>query len=253
MALIYEKKGRVVTITLNRPDALNALDPETYERFSAACMKFRDDSNAWVAVITGAGDRAFCAGSDLKKSMPRILDGTLEVPPSIRRGLRIYKPFIAAVNGIAAGGGLEIALACDIRIASESATFTVAEPKLGLMPGQGCTQRLPRIVGLAKAAELMFMAKTVDAHEALRIGLVNAVVPQGEVMKTASEWGAKIARNGPLAVRAIKQAINEGMDLPLEEGLALEDSLCRAVGLSEDAREGLNSFIEKRRPLFKGK
>jgi E-phenylitaconyl-CoA hydratase len=253
MTLLYEKEARVVIITLNRPETLNALDQQTYQEFSEACLQFRDDPEAWVAIITGSGDKAFCAGADLKKSIPLLLDGNLEIPPSIRRGLRVYKPFIAAVNGIAAGGGLEITLACDIRIASESATFTVAEPKLGLMPGQGCTQRLPRIIGLAGAAEMMFMAKTIDAHEAFRIGLVNAVVPHKELKETALEWAQAIARNGPLAIKSIKKALTEGFDLPLDKGLELEDSLVKALVSSEDVREGLTAFMEKRTPVFKGR
>lgn len=252
MALVYEKRDKIAIITLNRPEALNALDPETYQEFSDACIRFRDDYEAWVAIITGEGDKAFCAGADLKKSIPLVRNGIIAIPPSIRRGLRIYKPFIAAINGIAIGGGVEIALACDIRIVAENATFTMAEAGLGLMPGQGGTQRLPRIVGLAKAAELMFMAKTIDAHEALRIGLVNAVVPPPELMPIALNWAKKICQNGPLAIRSIKQAMIEGLDLPLEQGLELENSLVKSLLKSEDAREGLRSFIEKRNPIFKG-
>lgn len=253
MSLLYEKKGRIAIITLNRPEVLNALDPETYEEFSEACIDIRDDDNVWVAIITGAGEKAFCAGGDIKKSISRLLEGNLKVPPSIRKGLQVYKPFIAAINGITTGGGVEIALACDIRIVAEEATFTIAEARLGLIPGQGGTQRLPRIVGLTKAAELMFMANTIDAHEAYRIGLVNKVVPRQELMSTAIDWAERICQNGPLAVRAIKEAMLRGLDMTLEEGLQLEESIMNTLVTSKDSKEGVKAFIEKRKPVYKGR
>jgi len=251
MALIVEKKGRVMILTLNRPEAMNALDPDTYQELSDACTRFSDDPDAWAAVITGAGEKAFCAGADLKKSIPSIKEG-YSVPPSIRRGLTIYKPFIAAVNGAAIGGGLELALACDLRIASETATFTMGEARWGLMPGQGGTLRLPRAVGPGRAAELMFLGKTIDAAEALQIGLVNRVVPQADVLPTALEWAERICTNSPVAIRAIKRAMIEGSSMTLEQGLELEAALAKAVMASDDAREGMSAFSEKRKPEFKG-
>ncbi len=253
MALLYEKKGKIVIITLNRPEAFNALDPETLEEFSEACIKFRDDSEAWVAIITGAGEKAFCAGGDLKKSIPLVMEGALVVPPSIRRGLEIYKPFIAAINGIAGGGGVEIALACDLRIASEDATFAQGEARWGLIPGQGGTQRLTRTIGLTKAAELMFLTNIIDANEAYRIGLINKIVPRSELMSTAMKWAERICENGPLAIRAIKKAMMEGLDLTLKEGLELEESLFQSISTSQDMKEGLRAFTEKRKPQFRGK
>ena len=253
MALLYEKRNGIVTITLNRPEALNALDPETYQEFSDACIRFRDDEQAWVAIITGTGDRAFCAGADLKKSIPRVMDGTLKVPPSIRQGLKIYKPFIAAINGIANGGGLEIALACDIRIAAEEATFTTGEARWSLMPGAGGTQRLARIVGLTKAVEMMFMAETIGSHEAYRIGLVNKVVPRRELIPVTMEWAERITQMGPLAIRSIKQATIEGLDLTLDKGLELEQCLMETLLRSEDSKEGLKAFMEKRQPVYKAR
>ena len=253
MALLYEKKGRIVIIKLNRPQTLNALDPETYREFSDACIKFRDDDEAWIAIITGAGDKAFCTGADLKKSIPRIMDGTLDVPPSIRRGLKIYKPFIAAINGMANGGGVELALAGDFRIATEEATFTIGEARWSLMPGAGGTQRLPRIVGQAKAIELMSMASTIDSSEAYRIGLVNKVVPRYKLMPTAIEWAERINQMGPLAIRSIKRAIMQGLDLTLEGGLELEDSLVKTLFTSNDAKEGLRAFMGRRQPEYKGR
>ena len=250
MPLVYRKIGGIAIMTLDRPEALNALDPETLQEFSDACIDFRDDNGAWVAIITGAGEKAFCVGSDLKKAMPKIMNGSFVVPPSIRRGLQIYKPFIAAINGIATGGGLEMALACDIRIATEEATFTAGEARWSLMPGMGCTQRLPRLVGQSKATELMFMATPIDAHEAYRIGLVNKVVPRHELMPTAIEWAERICQNGPLAIRAIKKAVMLGLDLPMEQGLELEESLMKDLLTSEDSREGLKAFAEKRKPTY---
>lgn len=253
LGINYEKTGKIVIITLNRPEALNALNPEMYQEFSNACIRFRDDDESWVAVIIGSGEKAFCAGADLKKSIASLMKGEITVPPSIRKGLKIYKPFIAAINGVAIGGGIEMALACDMRIASERAAFTMGEARWGLMPGQGGTQRLSRLVGIAKAAELMFMAKTIDAHEALRIGLVNAVVPQEKLVSTSLEWADEICEKGPLAIRSIKQAMVEGLDLPLDQGLELEDSLVKLLLDSEDAREGLEAFVQKRTPIFRAK
>ena len=237
MALLYEKKDKIVVITLNRPDALNSLDPETLQDFSDACIRFRDDPEAWVAIITGAGDKAFCAGADLKKTIPRVMDRTLVVPPSIRRGLEIDKPIIAAINGVARGGGLELALACDLRIASEDATFAQSEARWGMIPGQGATQRLPRLVGQAKATELMFLCSSFDANEAYRIGFVNKVVPKSELMSTAMDWAEKICENGPLAIRATKKAIMAGLDMTLKQGMELEAYLLELLFTSEDIKE----------------
>jgi enoyl-CoA hydratase/carnithine racemase len=253
MDLTYEKREHVVIMTISRPEALNALAPDTLQEFSEACISFRDDDEAWVAIVTGAGEKAFCVGSDLKKAMPKIVEGSYTPPPSIRRGLTIYKPFIAAINGIAAGGGLELALACDIRIAAEGANFSAGEARWGLMPGMGGTQRLPRIIGPAKAMELMFMAAPIDAHEAYRIGLVNKVVSRDELMSTAIEWAERICQNGPLAIRAIKKAISCGLALTIEQGLEIEELIMKNLFASEDSKEGLTAFVEKRKPVYKSR
>jgi enoyl-CoA hydratase/carnithine racemase len=253
MDLTYEKREHIVIMTISRPEVLNALAPETLQEFSEACISFRDDDEAWVAIVTGAGEKAFCVGSDLKKAMPKIVEGSYTPPPSIRRGLTVYKPFIAAINGIAAGGGLELALACDIRIAAEGATFSAGEARWSLMPGMGGTQRLPRIIGPAKAMELMFMATPIDANEAYRIGLVNKVVPRDELMSNATEWAETICQNGPLAIRAIKKSILSGLDTTVEQGLELEEQIMRSLFVSEDSKEGLRAFMEKRKPAYKGR
>ena len=253
MSLLYEKEDRIVTITLNRPDALNAFDPETVVEFSQAMIKFNDDPEAWVAIVTGAGDKAFSAGADLKKLVPAVQDQGFEAPPSIMRGLHIYKPFIAAVNGAALGGGLEVVISCDIRIAAENAVFGVPEVRWNLIPGWGGTQRLPRMLPWARAAELLLMGNTVDAQEAYQIGLVNCVVPLPELMPTAKQWARRICDNGPMSVRAAKEAMLTGVDESLDKGLEIEKSLIDRLMTTEDSKEGPKAFAEKRKPIYKGK
>ena len=254
MALLYEKEDKIVTITFNRPEARNAYDPEQCEEFSQALTNFRDDPDAWVAIITGVGDKAFSAGADLKKLVPvSQAKGSIDISPNIMRGLKIYKPLIAAVNGLALGGGLETVLACDIRIAAENAIFGVTEVRWSLIPGWGGTQRLPRMIPWAKAAELLFMGSTIDAQEAYRLGMINLVVPFPELMPTAKEWARRICENGPLAVRAAKESMTVGIDKTLDEGLTLEKSIVDHLLATEDAKEGPKAFAEKRKPVFKGR
>jgi len=253
MALLYEKEDKIVTITLNRPESLNSYDWEQTQEFSEAIVKFRDDPDAWAAIITGAGDKAFSAGADLKKLVPAAQEAGQPEYVHIMTGLRIYKPFIAAVNGLALGGGLETVLACDIRIASENARFGVPEVRWSVIPGWGGTQRLPRMIPWAKAAELLFTGTAIDAQEAYRIGLVNLVVPLSELMPTAKEWARRICQNGPLALRAAKESMMEGINMTLDEGLKLEKSLVDKLLMTEDAKEGVKAFNEKRKPVFKGK
>ena len=247
MALKYEKKDRIAIITLNRPEALNAFNSELLSEFSRALINFRDDEDVWVLIITGAGDEAFSAGFDLKEEVPPTF------PPMITRGLQIFKPIIAAINGVALGGGLEVALACDLRIASENARLGVPETRWGLMPGWGGTQRLPRLISPTKAAEMLLMAKVVDARQACQMGLVNAVVSSSELMNTALDWAAKICELGPLAVRAAKKAMWQGFSLSLDDGLRLEEELFGMLHKTDDAKEGPKAFVEKRKPEFKGR
>ena len=253
MALLYEKEDKEVTITLNRPESLNSYDWEQTQEFSEAIVKFRDDPDAWAAIITGAGDKAFSAGADLKKLVPAAQETGQPEYVHIMTGLRIYKPFIAAVNGLALGGGLETVLACDIRIAAENARFGVPEVRWSVIPGWGGTQRLPRMIPWAKAAELLFTGTAIDAQEAYRIGLVNLVVPLSELMPTAKEWARRICQNGPLALRAAKESMMEGINMTLDEGLKLEKSLVDKLLMTEDAKEGVKAFNEKRKPVFKGR
>ncbi len=260
--VLYEQKDRVVTITINRPEAMNAIDPETHEALVAAWTRFRDDDGAWVAILTGAGDRAFSAGADLKKMIPAAFSGGRGYDPvahnayglgGITRGLEIWKPMIAAINGFCLAGGLEQALACDFRIAAEHARFGLTEVRWAIMPGAGGTQRLPRVVGLTRAMEMILTAEPIDAQEALRIGLVNRVVPLPRLMEEARALAQTLCERGPLALRAAKEAVLRGLSLPLADGLRLEAFLAGTLRGTEDAAEGPRAFAEKRKPNFKAR
>ncbi len=256
MAVDFEKEGRVAIITINHPEARNAINVETLRQLHDRLVTFRDDPELWVGIITGAGDRAFCSGADIADMLPFLKEKRgkpWEVPTTHWRGMEIYKPLIAAINGLALGGGLEIAIACDIRIASENARFGSPEVNLGLIPGWGATQRLPRIIPWAKAAEILFTGRPIDAQEAYRIGLVNRVVSADKVVSTAKEFAQAMCEVGPLAVRAAKQAMIRGYSLPLEEGLRLESSLFDYLLGTEDFTEGQSAFLQKRKPNFKVK
>ena len=257
MAIDYQQEGKVAIFTINRPEALNSINVQTARELNEAIADFRNDDGLWVGIITGAGDRAFCAGADIKDMLPFLKENLPQhpwaMPDTPMRGLDLWKPLIAAINGIAMGGGLEIALACDLRIASEKARFGAPEVTLGLIPGWGATQRLPRMIPSCKAAELLLMGKPIDAQEAYRIGLVNMVVPPEAVMSTAREWAETICQAGPLAVRAAKEAMIRGSSLTLEDGLRLENALEAYVMSTEDFTEGTTAFVEKRKPDFKAK
>ncbi|MFQ5899746.1 MAG: enoyl-CoA hydratase/isomerase family protein [Candidatus Methylomirabilia bacterium] len=257
--VLYEQKEKIAIITLNRPEAMNAVDPETQAALIEAWSRFRDDDSAWVAILTGAGEKAFSAGADLKKLIPATF-GTrgperhnLLGLGGITRGLEIWKPMIAAINGHCLAGGLELALACDLRLASPNATFGLTEVRWAIMPGAGGTQRLPRAVPLAKAMQLILMAEPIDATEAHRIGLVNEVVPLPQLVPTAMEWARTLCERGPLALRAAKEAVIRGLSLPLADGLRLEAFLSGTLRGTEDAVEGPKAFAEKRKPGFKAR
>ncbi len=260
MGILFEKRGRVAYITINRPEARNAIDLETAKELSNAWNDFRDDDNLWIAVITGAGDKSFSAGADLKSFIPMLTrqDQSQEQTNDggfggITRGFECWKPIIAAVNGHCFAGGFEIMMACDLRIASENAVFGATEVRWGIIPGAGGTQRLPRSIPLAKAMEIIMMGESISADEAYRIGLINKIVPQSELMNEVERWVATLLERGPLALRAAKQAILQGLSLPLDEGLKLEQRLFTSLLGTEDAREGPLAFAQKRKPNFKGK
>jgi len=255
MPVHYELAGHVATITLDRPDALNAVDLDTWQAFSDATARLEADPEAWVGIITGTG-RAFSAGADLGSTIPRMLDdpdrNPYEGPATIMRGQTVTKPLIAAINGHALGGGLEIVLACDVRVAAESARLGTPEVTIGLIPGWGGTQRLPRQLPWAVAAGIVLTGQPLTAQEALRVGLVNAVVPAENVLAEAGRWADSMCKCGPLALRAAKRAMVQGCQLPLEEGLAVEERLFNSLAYTDDVREGLAAFAEKRPPVFKG-
>lgn len=252
MAVFIEKEGRVVIITLNLTETLNRIDAESFKALSSALMDFREDPEEWVAIITGTGE-IFSTGADHDKLLRPWADKMFQEPPMITRGLDIWKPIIAAINGPARGGGLEIALACDIRIASENAYLQLPEAGRGLIPGLGGTQRLQRMVSPAKASEMIFLSTPISAEEAYRLGLINKVVPLAQLLPTAKEWAAKICENGPLAIRRAKEAMIRGRNMPLEDGLRLELAFFEEMLQSEDYKEGLRALAEKRKPEYKGR
>lgn len=256
MAIDYKKEGKIAIFTVNRPEAANALNMQAAHELHDAMLDFRDDPELWVGIVTGAGEKAFVAGADIKDTlsfMSKHKDSPWAMPSTPMRGLDLWKPLIAAVNGMALGGGLELALACDIRIASEKARFGTPEVTLGLIPGWGGTQRIPRMAPWCKAAEMLLMGKIIDAQEAYRIGLVNLVVPPEQVMPTAMEWAQTICQAAPLAVWAAKEAMVRGSSMTLDEGLRLENTLESLVMSTEDFTEGTTAFVEKRKPEYKGK
>ncbi len=256
MSVDYNKEGKIAIFTINRPEAHNAISPEIFKGLSETMIDFMNDDGLWVGIITGAGERAFCAGADIKQTLPLLKELTGQPwaePPVITRGLNLWKPMIAAVNGIAFGGGMELCLASDIRIAAENATFGLPEVTLGLIPAWGGTQRLPRVIPWAKAAEIIMTGRPIDAQEAYRIGLVNKVVPLSELMSTAKQMAEMICKAGPLAVRAAKQAMIQGSSLSLTEGLELEKALSDYLVNTEDFEEGRAAFQEKRKAQFKAR
>ncbi|RJP18594.1 MAG: crotonase/enoyl-CoA hydratase family protein [Candidatus Abyssobacteria bacterium SURF_5] len=264
MSVDYVKKGNIAYITLNRPEARNALDPETLEKLGQTWIDFRDDPSLLVAIVTGVGN-SFCAGADLATLIPRItaspegIEGLLtgEVAKifqsAMLRDFDLWKPIVAAVNGYCIAGGLEMLLGMDIRIASEKAFFALQEVRWGLFPAGGSTVRLPRQIPFCKAMEILLTGEKIDAREAHRIGLVNYVVSPEELMPTAERIAQRISENGPLAVKAIKQSAVECLSLPLEDAFRRETRLATPVYKSEDAVEGPMAFMQKRKPEFKGK
>lgn len=254
MSIDYKKSNRIVIITINRPEAYNAINVQTWKELNEALINLRDDPELWVGIITGSGEKAFCAGADVSETLPYMKEHHhLYWPAAPRYGLGLYKPLIAAVNGVALGGGMEIALACDIRIASEKSRFGTPEVNLGVMPGWGATQRLSRVIPWAKAAEMLMLGKPIDAQEAWRIGLVNKVVPPDKLMDEAMEWAEALCKVSPLGVRAAKEAMIRGYSMPLEDGLQLEGSFFDYLLHTQDCEEGSKAFMEKRSPDFKAK
>ena len=255
--LLIEKRNRIAFVTINRPDKLNALNSQAKAELKVMFEAIRDDSEVDVVVLTGAGEKGFVAGTDIKelteldeKSGKSFSEGGQAVLDTIEN---LGKPVIAAVNGYALGGGTELALACHVRVASENAKFGQPEVNLGIIPGYGGTQRLARLVGKGRALEMILSGDQIDAQEALRIGLVNKVVPLSELLKTAEALALKIAGKGQVAIKLALQAVNATSELPLAAGQALEADLFGRCCGSEDFKEGTNAFLEKRKPVFKNK
>jgi enoyl-CoA hydratase/carnithine racemase len=250
MKVLFEKKGPIAYVTINRPERLNACDHETYGLLADYWRQFRDDSDLRVAILTGAGERGFCAGSDIKSNyVERRGEEPHNAPFAVMFDL--YKPIIAAINGHANGGGLEQALACDIRVAAEHAQFGLGEVRLGWLPGGGGTQRLPRLIPLGRALQMLYTGNRIGADEALRLGLVDYVVPMTQLMTKAEEIAGEICKSAPLAVQRIKQAALRGLDMPLGDGLKLERELYDWLQRTDDAREGALAFAEKRPPQWR--
>jgi enoyl-CoA hydratase/carnithine racemase len=252
-AVEFAVHGPVATITLNRPEKMNAMDTEMYASISDHLREIDSRDDIRVGVITGAGDRAFTAGADLVR-MHGTAEGAEVGWEAMRAtrfdlGLEVQKPLIAAVNGYCLAGGLELALVCDIRVASENAQFGCPEVKWNLLHGYGA-QRLPDIVGLSNAMYLLLTGEFIDAREAHRIGLVQEVVASARLLDRAYELAAKICANGPMAVRMTKELTLRGRDLSLPDGIRLYQALNRLVGLSDDLEEGTRAFAEKRAPNF---
>ena len=243
-SIIFTKKGHIAYLTVSRPEANNVINQELAQEISDVCRQISHDSKIYVVVITGAGS-VFCAGSELSPA-----ESGFSPAAAIAS---IGCPVIAAINGDAIGEGLEIALSCDIRIASDKARFGLPQVSKGNIPTDGGTQRLARVVGKAKALEMLFTAETIGAAEALAIGMVSKVVPDERLAVEADELAKTMASKGPVALRYVKEAVNKGMDMTLEQGLHLEADLYLLLHTTADRTEGIRAFLEKRTPKFKGK
>jgi enoyl-CoA hydratase/carnithine racemase len=256
-SVLVDTRDGIAFITLNRPAAANALSRGLVTALEQALVEIGRDATLRAAVVTGAGDKAFCAGADLKERRAMSLDETRAFLRDLNRAADLLaaspRPTIAAINGAALGGGLELALACDIRLAAEGAEMGLPEVRLGILPGAGGTQRLARAVGLAAAKELILTGRRIGAARARELGLVSEVVPAAELAAAVARLGAEIAACGPLGVAQAKRAIDDGFGRPLADGLGIERAAYEVVLASEDRNEGLRAFAEKRPPSFKGR
>ena len=255
--VLYEKRGPIAYVTLNRPKVLNALNQRTWQDLKAAFEDARDDADLRGVILTGAGDKAFIAGADIGE-LAKI--SAVEAERSSSFGQEVLnlienlgKPVVAAVNGFALGGGCETAMACTIRLATENARFGQPEVKLGVPPGGGGTQRLPRLVGKGRALQLILSGEMISAQEAYRIGLVNEVVPAADLISRAEAILKQISANAPIAVRVSIEAVNKGMETSQTEGFALEASFFGLCAGTEDKKEGTQAFLQKRAPQFQGR
>lgn len=255
--IILEKKEETGILTINRPSVLNTLNTKTLLEIEEALIKLEKDDKVKVVIITGSGEKAFCAGADLKELKEK---NALEAKEYSHLGHRVLnkienmeKPVIAAINGYALGGGCELAMACDLRLANQKAKIGLPEENLGIFPGFGGTQRLPRLVGLSKAKEMIFTGEMIESKTAEALCLVNKVVKDAYLMKEAEELAKKISSKGPIAIKSAKALINKSFDVDLKTGLDLEIETFAVCFTTEDHIEGINAFLEKRKPVFKGR
>ncbi|OCA86650.1 enoyl-CoA hydratase/isomerase family protein [Bacillus sp. FJAT-27986] len=253
--LRVEKENNVATVVINNPP-MNVLSELLASELCDAFTELRDDNSVVTVILTGEGDRAFMAGADIKE-FPNMINQSTEAKVQPSKKNEVFqlisdfpKPTIAYLNGITLGGGFELALVCDLRIAKETAQLGLPEVKLGLFPGGGGTQRLPRLIGSAKAKELMFTGDSITAEEALKLGIINQIATEEEEIEAARKLARKISRHSLQALRRIKQAVNEGTDGHLQDGLELESNLFQEIFTTEDMKEGVTAFLEKRRPVF---
>ncbi|MBI4866220.1 MAG: enoyl-CoA hydratase/isomerase family protein [Candidatus Wallbacteria bacterium] len=254
--ILLHVEAPVGTITINRPDKLNALNAAVMTELSGALREMEADDTVRVIVLTGAGEKAFVAGADIAE-LAKMKPFSGRKDSSFGQEIlfqieQLAKPVVAAINGYALGGGCELALACDVRFASEKAKIGLPEVTLGIIPGYGGTQRLGRIVGKGRAMELVLSGEPIDAAEAYRIGLVNKVAPPAELAKTVREWAEKLAARGPLALRLAKAAVQKSLEVDLRDGCELESAYFGMLASTADMREGMTAFLEKRKPVYKG-
>lgn len=255
--ILFERRDGIACVTLNRPEVLNARNRRMREELIHAVTAIRADPEVRVVILTGAGERSFSAGRDLKEAAREQVgvvaarQAKMEISDT-EMIAQLNKPVIAAINGFALGGGCELALACDLRVAVEGARMGLPEVSRGMIPGSGGTQRLSRVVGLGKALELILTGSVIDAEEACRIGLVNKVVPREGLMAAAEEYARAIATKAPVAVVFAKEAVREGYEMSLDDGLRLETDLSALLRTTEDIREGARAFVEKRAPQWRG-
>lgn len=256
MSVDFDLHDGVATITLNRPERMNAMDQEHYRALSEAWMRVRDDEAIRAAVITGAGEKAFSTGADLKsyvtRQAPWAQAWATQQDQLLNRGLEVWKPVIAAVNGVCLGGGMTLLLATDMRVASPHATFALPEVKRGVIAANGGTQRVLAQLPHAIAMEMLLIGDPIDAETALRFGLINKIAPPGELLASAQTYAQRVAANAPLAVRAAKELALRSRDLDLHSGLRMEQLVARLLRETADAKEGFAAFREKRAPDFKG-